>query len=68
MSDTKVEIIMKYKINTEKCKMCRMCFRTRCKALKFEGKVIIDSDKCNGCGMCYNLCPANAIIMIDEGK
>ena len=53
---------MKYQVDPEKCRKCKMCLRTRCPALKFEDKASIDADKCNGCGMCYNICPFNAII------
>ena len=35
---------------------------------KFRGKHIFDIDKCKGCMICKNVCPANAITIIKDGK
>lgn len=56
---------MKYQVNQEKCRKCKMCLRSRCPALKFEGKILINIEKCNGCGICSNVCPFNAIEKIN---
>lgn len=56
---------MKYQVNTEKCRKCKMCLRSRCPALKLKDKVLINMEQCNGCGICYNICPVNAIEKID---
>ncbi len=58
--------MVKYQVNQDKCRRCKMCLRSRCTNLKFEGKVVIDQDKCNGCGNCYKMCPVNAIEKIIE--
>ncbi|WP_326907152.1 4Fe-4S dicluster domain-containing protein [Sedimentibacter sp. MB31-C6] len=59
---------MKYKVNQEKCRQCKMCLRSKCPAIKFKDKIIINIEKCTGCGICYKLCPVNAIEMIDDNK
>lgn len=56
---------MKYQVNQEKCRKCKMCLRSRCPNLKFEDKIIINVEKCNGCGVCYKMCPVNAIEIIN---
>jgi len=52
---------MKYKVNKEKCRACKMCLRARCPAIKIIDKSEIDKNRCTGCGVCINLCPTNAI-------
>lgn len=52
----------KCKINTEKCKMCKMCMKLGCPAISVvDGKIKIDANQCNGCGLCTNVCPFGAI-------
>lgn len=57
---------MKYKIDLEKCRKCKMCLRTRCNAIIASDNMYIDSDKCNGCGICSKICPMNAIVVVNE--
>lgn len=52
---------MKYRVNKEICRTCKMCLRSRCPALKVTDKAEINKDKCNGCGICSSLCPTGAI-------
>jgi hydrogenase-4 component H len=33
---------------------------------RFRGKPEFDDDKCIGCGACVNICPTNALTMVDE--
>jgi indolepyruvate ferredoxin oxidoreductase alpha subunit len=52
---------MKYKVNKEKCRACKMCLRSRCPAIKITDKAEINIEKCNGCGICASLCLTDAI-------
>jgi TPP-dependent indolepyruvate ferredoxin oxidoreductase alpha subunit len=52
---------MKYTVNKEKCRACKMCSRSRCPAIKITDKAEINKDKCNGCGVCVSLCLTEAI-------
>lgn len=52
-----------YKIDSEKCKSCRMCMKLGCPAISFsEGTAVIDNTLCNGCGLCANVCKFGAIV------
>ena len=57
---------MKYKIDSDKCRKCKMCLRSRCQAIISADKMYIDANKCNGCGICSNICPMNAIVKIEK--
>lgn len=57
---------MKYKIEQEKCRKCKMCLRSRCQAIISGDKMYIDTNKCNGCGICSNICPMGAIVKIEK--
>ena len=53
----------KYKVDSEKCRSCKMCMKLGCPAIVFEnGKAKIDETQCNGCGLCVKVCPFNAIV------
>ncbi len=52
----------KFKVDSEKCRSCKMCMKLGCPAITFKnGKAIIDATQCNGCGLCSNVCPFGAI-------
>ena len=52
-----------YKVDTEKCRSCKMCMKLGCPAITFEnGKAKIDKNQCNGCGLCTKVCPFSAIV------
>ncbi len=58
---------MKCKVDTEKCKACKLCLKSGCPALQFNGdKVSIDTDQCNGCTVCMQICPFDAIEKVGE--
>lgn len=58
---------MKCKVDTEKCKACKLCLKSGCPALQFNGdKVSIDTEQCNGCTVCMQICPFDAIEKVGE--
>lgn len=52
-----------YKVDSEKCRSCKMCMKLGCPAITFENnKAKIDPTQCNGCGLCVKVCPFSAIV------
>lgn len=54
----------KMKVNTDKCIGCKLCMKSGCPAISFDGenkKAKIDDIQCVGCGVCSQLCPKDAI-------
>ncbi len=50
------------KVDSDKCKSCKMCMKLGCPAISFkDGKAVIDNSQCNGCGLCVGVCPFGAI-------
>ncbi|MBN2852681.1 MAG: indolepyruvate ferredoxin oxidoreductase subunit alpha [Clostridia bacterium] len=50
------------KVDTEKCRGCKMCMKLGCPAITFnDGKAKINDALCVGCGMCISVCPFEAI-------
>ncbi len=50
------------KVDSDKCKGCKMCMKLGCPAIQFkDGKAVIDDSQCNGCGLCVGVCPFGAI-------
>lgn len=51
-----------FKVETEKCKSCKMCMKIGCPAISFaDGKAKIDNTLCTGCGVCKQLCKFGAL-------
>ena len=51
------------RVDTEKCKSCKMCMKLGCPALSIkDGKASIDHTQCVGCGVCEELCKFGAIV------
>lgn len=57
---------MKYQVDADKCRRCKMCLKSGCPALQLGDKVSIDQDQCNGCGVCSQICPFDAIEKVGE--
>ena len=50
------------KIDTDKCRSCKMCMKIGCPAISMvDGKAHIDATLCVGCGVCEQLCAFGAI-------
>lgn len=50
------------KIDSDKCKSCKMCMKIGCPAISMkDGKACIDFTQCVGCGVCTQLCKFGAI-------
>ncbi|MGN0677144.1 MAG: indolepyruvate ferredoxin oxidoreductase subunit alpha [Ruminococcus sp.] len=50
------------KVDSEKCKGCKMCMKLGCPAISIkEGKAVIDHTQCVGCGICQEMCKFDAI-------
>ena len=50
------------KVDSEKCKSCKMCMKIGCPAISIvDGKAVIDSTLCTGCGVCRQLCKFGAL-------
>ena len=50
------------KVDSEKCKSCKMCMKIGCPAISIvDGKAVIDSTLCTGCGVCQQLCKFGAL-------
>lgn len=50
------------KIDSNKCKKCKMCLKLGCSAISLQGDHIeIDQTLCNGCGLCQRVCKFDAI-------
>lgn len=53
-----------YKVDVEKCRGCKVCIKTGCPSLSFDGetkKAMIDPNTCIGCSVCAQSCPFDAI-------
>lgn len=50
------------KVDSEKCKGCKMCMKLGCPAISIkDGKAVIDNTQCVGCGICQEMCKFDAI-------
>ncbi|MGN1037325.1 MAG: thiamine pyrophosphate-dependent enzyme, partial [Ruminococcus sp.] len=50
------------KVDSEKCKGCKMCMKLGCPAISIkDGKAVIDHTQCVGCGICQEMCKFDAI-------
>ena len=50
------------KVDTDKCKSCKMCMKIGCPAISMaDGKAKIDNTLCTGCGVCEQLCKFGAL-------
>ena len=50
------------KVNSDKCKSCKMCLKIGCPAISIrDGKAMIETTQCVGCGICTEMCKFDAI-------
>ena len=50
------------KVDSDKCRSCKMCMRIGCPAISMkDGKAVIDFTQCVGCNVCKQLCKFDAI-------
>lgn len=57
----------KCKVNSDKCKKCKMCLKVGCPAIFFkEGTSYIDQSMCVGCEVCMQVCKFDAIEKVGE--
>ena len=57
-----VKLKPSFKVDTDKCKSCKMCMKLGCPAISMHGgKAEIDATLCVGCGVCQQLCKFDAI-------
>jgi len=57
------------KIDSEKCKSCKLCLKLACPAIELHGDMPqISRIFCAGCGICEQICPADAITPEEAGK
>lgn len=55
------ETTVKYRVNEDLCKSCRLCLKSGCPALSFDKYSHINEDMCVGCAVCAQICPFDAI-------
>jgi indolepyruvate ferredoxin oxidoreductase alpha subunit len=57
----------KCKVETEKCKKCKMCLKVGCPAISFKnGTSYIEQSMCVGCDVCLQVCKFDAIVKVGE--
>lgn len=50
------------KVDTDRCKSCKMCLKIGCPAISMKnGKACIEKTQCVGCGICTEMCKFGAI-------
>jgi indolepyruvate ferredoxin oxidoreductase alpha subunit len=56
-----------YRVDPEECIVCEDCFETGCPALVWQDDLpYIRNWECVGCSMCSQLCPVDAIGLVEE--
>ena len=56
------------KVNTDKCRKCKLCLRLGCPAIEKDGEgVRVNSILCAGCKLCRQICPAQAFEDLNPG-
>ena len=61
------KVVHPYRVDREKCRRCRTCIdRFGCVALTVvDGVISIDEQLCDGCSVCAQICPHDAIEVIE---
>ncbi len=57
-----------YQVDPDECILCEECFDTGCPALVWQDDMpFIRQWECAGCSLCAQICPADAIDLVEEG-
>ena len=57
-----------YQVDPDECILCEECFDTGCPALVWQDEMpFIRQWECAGCSLCAQICPADAINLVQEG-
>jgi indolepyruvate ferredoxin oxidoreductase alpha subunit len=59
----------KYTVADEKCIGCKLCIKAGCPPISMNGKKAeINREMCMGCSVCAQICPKDAIVLVEGGK
>ncbi|MDR0852978.1 MAG: indolepyruvate ferredoxin oxidoreductase subunit alpha [Clostridiales Family XIII bacterium] len=56
------------RVDQEKCKKCKLCLACGCPAIYNGDEITIEQESCTGCKVCQQICPFDAIEVIENGK
>ena len=70
LPDMKYRQIIPYTVDEELCTKCDACFKIWCPAIKQteQGYPRIEADACTSCSVCAQVCPPEAIYLLDGAK
>ncbi len=67
LPEEKAAVHTPYRVDEDECILCEECFETGCPALvRQDGAPFIRQWECMGCSLCAQLCPVEAIHLVEE--